>query len=194
MDPQLELKFFERLKIDKPIKIDYLKRIVAGINIGEGVIVSWNAAKLPDKPKYILVGFKDLTSNQKTNNSLFIQATADDKQLKSLQVQLNTAYYPMTEIKFNKKDNEQLHPFLNYCDMCKLFGQDPQLSYVDFKNLYSIFCFDVSAQPYDLEKYGCDVTIHITKDEALKLMCYCVILAEKHVEIQVQGGKMKMVV
>ena len=78
--------------------------------------------------------------------------------------------------------------------MCKLFGQDPQLSYVDFKNLYSIFCFDVSAQAYDIEKYGCDVTIHITKDEGLKLMCYCVILADKHVEIQVQGGKMKMIV
>ena len=74
--------------------------------------------------------------------------------------------------------------------MCKHFGNNPQLNYKDFKDLHSIFCFDLSAQDEKLASNGCDVTIHITKDAVFQAKCYCLILKEQHSTINLKNGKM----
>ena len=61
---------------------------------------------------------------------------------------------------------------------------------MDFKNLYSIFCFDISAQDEKLVVNGWTVIIEIEKDTGLKMKAYCCILEEKSVEILIRDGKM----
>ena len=61
---------------------------------------------------------------------------------------------------------------------------------MDFQKLYSIFCFDVSAQDEKLIINGCTVSIEIEKDSELICKAYCCILEEKEVEILIKGGKM----
>ena len=96
----------------------------------------------------------------------------------------------MNPLSFSSKDNYQALPYLNYIEMCNIFGVDPQLNLRDFKNLYSIFCFNVSEQDEKLAMNGVNVTIEIEKDTEFKAKCYCVILTEKQVNIELKTGKM----
>ena len=193
LNPVLEVKMLERLNTDKDINVAYLYRQVAKIDIPEGATYSWKPAFLSDRPRYIFIGFKDPVAATGTNNSKFIQKDgAANHQIKSIRVQLNSTYYPESPMVFDSAKNYQMQPYQNYLQMCKVFGVDPQLNYLDFKDLYSIFCFDVSAQDDKLASNGCDVTIHITKDTAFKAACYCLILKESHSTINLKNGKMHM--
>ena len=95
-------------------------------------------------------------------------------------------------MEFDATKNYQMEPYLAYVKICTEFNHKecPQLNIRDFKNLYSIFCFDVSAQDEKLSVNGCDVTIHITKTSDFKAKAYCLVLEEKHCQIEVKGGKM----
>ena len=61
-----------------------------------------------------------------------------------------------------------METYLNYIKMCMEFHNNPQLNIRDFKNLYSIFCFDVSALDEKLSINVCDITVLITKKMILK--------------------------
>jgi len=192
LNPSLELKVLDRLHSDKPIMVDFLNRITSLIDIPSGSTFSWKPTNCPGRPRYIFIGFKNTKISHTENNSLFIQSY-NGGDLHSLRVQLNNSYYPINNLEFSFKKNYQLQPYLNYINMCKNFGNEPQLSYSDFKNLYSIFCFDVSAQSDNLVINGCDVTIHITKDNLFTPKCYCLVLEEKHIDINLKGGRLNIV-
>jgi len=96
----------------------------------------------------------------------------------------------MNHLKFSYKDNYQALPYFNYIEMCNIFWVDPQLNLRDFKNHYSIFCFNVSEQDEKLAMNEVNVTIEIEKDTEFKAKCYCVILTEKQVNIELKTGKM----
>ena len=49
-------------------------------------------------------------------------------------------------------------------------ANNPQLNLRDFMKLYSIFCFDFTAQDME-ETNGYQVTIHINKDTEFKAKC-----------------------
>ena len=192
-NPKLEQNVMERMNPSTPISINYLKRITASIDIPIGSIYSWRPTTLNSRPRYILIGFKDATPEFKEINSTFIQSKNDkDKvsQLKSIRIQLNTSFYPMNPLKFSYKDNYQALPYFNYIEMCNIFGVDPQLNIRDFKNHYSLFCFNVSEQGEKLAMNGVNVTIEIEKDTEFKAKYYCVILTENQVNIELKTGKM----
>jgi len=190
LNPALEVKLLERLNIDKPIKVSYLYRQSAMISdLSNGPTHTWKVATLSERPRYMFIGFKTAASSFQTNNSLFIQKSGD-AQIKSIRVQLNSTYYPNDPLTFDSTKNYQMQPYENYIEMCKHFGNNPQLNYKDFKDLHSIFCFDFSAQDEKLVSNGCDVNIHITKDSAFQAKCYCLILKEQHSTINLKNGNM----
>ena len=191
LNPILEVKLLERLNTDKDINVAYLNRISQMIDIPEASTYSWKPAFLSNRPRYIFVAFKEPTSSSQTNNSKFIQYSGTNK-IKSLKVQLNSSNYPDSGMQFDATTNNQAEPYYAYTKMCKVFDKFPQLNYLDFRDLYSIFCFDVSAQDEKLASNGCDVTIHITKDTNLKVQCFCVILEEKLTTISLKNGKMHL--
>ena len=94
---------------------------------------------------------------------------------------------------FDSATNDQIEPYDAYVKMCKNFGVRPQLNYFDFRDLYSIFCFDITAQDDNLVSNGCDIIIHITKDPLLLVQCYCLILEEKVLKINLKNGMMHMI-
>ena len=91
---------------------------------------------------------------------------------------------------FNLKENYQAKPFWAYVEMCKAFGAEPQLNMRDFKNIYPIFCFDVSEQDEKLSLNGVNITIDVIKDQGFVGTCFCVILMEKELSIELSSGKM----
>ena len=90
---------------------------------------------------------------------------------------------------FDITKNKNVFPYSYYIEICKIFGNKPQLVLMDFMKIYSIFCFDLSAQDSE-ESLGYQVTIHITKDTDFKAKCYCVIFEEKKTNILIQDAKM----
>ena len=185
----LETHIMERLNKPTPIQVDYLQRISASADVPEGSTFSWKPVILSSRPRFILLGFKENEIDYLKNNSKFIQGIGDN-QIKSLRVQLNSSYYPIDPMNFNGKNNEFAKPYFSYIDVCKEFGVDPQLGYLDYKNLYSVFAIDLSEQDEKLAINGVNVTIEITKDTAFKAKCVCVILVEKEISIELTNGKM----
>ena len=51
----------------------------------------------------------------------------------------------MNRMQFDLTKNNQVEPYLSYINLCKTYEIKPQLNIMDFQNLYSIFCFDISA-------------------------------------------------
>ena len=189
----LNTSIMKRLNSPTPVRVDYLERIYAGIDMPEGSRYSWKPTILGSRPRYILIGFKDPDVSYTKNNSKFIQAIGDN-QIKELRVQLNSTYYPINYMKFNAKNNEQAAPYFSYVNVCKAFGVDPQLSLVDYKNLYSVFAVDLSAQDEFLSRNGVSVTIEIEKDTAFKAKVVCVILVENTSHIDFPGNKVTKII
>ena len=71
-----------------------------------------------------------------------------------------------------------------------MFGNEPQLSVQEFKDLYPIFCFDVSAQSKTLKDNGINVTLHIEKSSGLTLRGYASLLEDCQYKIDVNNGSM----
>ena len=185
---RLSDQLMRQVNENKNREVSYLYRQCTVISdLTMGTSPSFRIASLSQKPRYLFVGFKDPKSSFQTNNSLFIQKSGD-KQITSLRVQLRNAYYPNNPMTFDSKKNHQMHPYENYIEMCKHFGNRPQLNYKDFKDLYSIFCFDLSAQEEWFPGSTCEVTLHITKDADFKAKCYCLILKEEDSTINVANG------
>jgi len=188
-NPALETKLIERINTNNPINVAYLQRISTSIDVTEGTRWSWKPMVLNSRPRYIILGFKESAPDYKKNYSKFIQAVGDNY-LKSIRIQLNTTYYPIDSMTFNLKENYQAKPFWAYVEMCKAFGAEPQLNMRDFKNIYPIFCFDVSEQDEKLSLNGVNITIDVIKDQGFVGTCFCVILMEKELSIELSSGKM----
>ena len=82
-----------------------------------------------------------------------------------------------------------MRPYLQYKLMCLNYGNEPQLSYQDFKNLYSIFCFDVSDQDVNDVVNGMKVNIIMEKTDGFQPDMIVVILLESLLEIELSGGE-----
>jgi len=189
INPRSEVKLLDRLNKDKPISVNFLNRNGTTIDLTIGnTNLSWKATLTNSRPRYIFIAFKDLNISIEKNNSLFIQREKKEG-ITSLRVQINSSYYPINKIEIDKTN--QMEAYLNYVKMCLEFHKEcPQLNIRDFKNLYSLFCFDVSAQDEKLSVNGCDITIHVTKTSDFKAKAYCLVLEEKHCQIMIKGGKM----
>ena len=75
--------------------------------------------------------------------------------------------------------------------MCRTFGTIPQLTPLDWKNLYPIICFDVSAQKDDLKSNGIQIQLHVEIEGTYdKLKCYALTLEDTQHYIQIIDGKM----
>ena len=192
LNPHSEIKLLERLNSNKSINVNYLNRICSEFSMTEGSTYSIKVANLAYRPRYILIGFKETDPSFQKNNNLFIQKIGDDN-LKTIQIQLNSSYYPINRMEFNIENNENIFPYLNYIETCYDFKVEPQLSLEDFKNLYSIFCINVSDQDDRLAINNVDVTLHITKDSNFKAKVYTLILEEKKIEMKLYGGKISII-
>ena len=162
------------------------------MDIPEGSNFTWTPSNLSSRPRFLIMGFKNNDVKYTENNSRFIQEK-DGKRLISLQVELRNVFYPVTPMKFDVTKNDNVLPYSHYVALCKVFANDSQLNLRNVMNLYTIFCFDFTAQDIE-ETNGYQVTIHINKDTEFKAKCCCVILEEKKLTIGIQDGKMMNVV
>ena len=72
-NPDLESSIIERLNNPKPITVNFLERISYQQEIPTGSRYSFKPALLSTRPRFMIIGFKEITDSYTTNNSKFIQ-------------------------------------------------------------------------------------------------------------------------
>ena len=65
-----------------------------------------------------------------------------------------------------------------YSEISKVFENEPQLNPIDFRNLYPIYCFDLSTPDENLVKNGIQIQLDIKKSSSESLTAYCLILED----------------
>jgi hypothetical protein len=181
IEPSLEIEeiITKRYNTKQPINIVFMKHSINMITVPTGTNYSWNLGKYVNSVRFVFVGFKTATTSPQINNALF--TTHDGANyIKSLRLQLNQMYTPQDYMRFNFIDNKLNEPYKSYIDCCRVFGNEPQLSYLEYKNLFPIMTFNISSQPDQLKANSIDLTLHIEKSSALTLTAFALILEDSH--------------
>ena len=179
----IEASITKRLNSNKDIAVNLLKR-----NTFTNTIIqqeqTWHIASVSNTPRFLFVMFKPTNLNRTfdVNNSLFPSyvpagdGVTNAVQVTSLQVKLNQARYPLDSVTLNPQHFNIFEAYIMYESVCKVFGIKPQLNPMDFKKLYTLYCFDLSAQDENLVKNGVNIQLCIKKSSAESLDAYCLIL------------------
>lgn len=181
----IENMITKRLNTNKNIPVSFMARVAASVNFDQ-TKYSWHFTRTSNTPRYLFLAFKkNVAANFENNDSLFHL-----QNIRSVQVQLNQTRYPVDPIRIDTSKNYFSEGYQNYKNVCRDFGVETQLKPNDWRNLFPIFCFDLSAQNEDLKKNGCDVTINIEKTGTDSLTAFAVVLEDSSYEIQVLNGMM----
>lgn len=193
----IETAVTKRLNTGKDIKVNFLKRNTFSTTITQQDY-TWHIANISNTPRFLFLAFKATGKNNafEVNNSLYVshQAAGDGVanavQLRELQVRLNQSRYPMDPIILNSEHYNIFEAYNYYEDICHQFGIEPQLDPIEYKNLYPIYCFDLSAQDENLVKNGVNIQLHIKKSNNESLTAYCLILEDTSHVIKILNGQM----
>ena len=155
----------------------------------------------PEVPRYIIVGFqRNGTNFQETNPSIFSNVNVTN-----MYVMLNSMRYPT--IDYNNNFGAQIFSRV-YADATnfrsKFFNMDelisnPNINPSDYKDLYSLFLFDVSKQSEKLKYSTTDIQVkmHFKVTAAggvpAGVQAYAVIISDRLINFQSDGNKFSVV-
>ena len=151
----------------------------------------------PEKPRFIIVGYKQLKMAIKLNNS----STFDHVNLKNAYVTLNSDRYPAVDYNLSFANQE----FSRVCRDAglfgvKFFGMDELITHFnitpcDYKTLYPLFTFDVRKQKEKLK--SCVVNIKIksnfTEIVPANIRAFALVISDKILSFQSDGNKLSVV-
>ena len=182
---EVENKITKRLNTNKNIPVSFMSRVAASVNFDQ-TKYTWHFTRTSNTPRYLFLAFKqNIAPDFDDNDCLFYL-----KDIQSVQVLLNQSRYPIDPIRVDLTRNYFSEAYNVYKNVCRDFGIKVQLTPENWRNLYPIFCFDLSAQQEDLKKNGCDVTITIEKKGTDSLTAYAVVMEDTYHEIEVLNGRM----
>ena len=107
-----------------------------------------------------------------------------------LTIKLGTANYSEDGLELNPKIWCVQEAYGYYIEMCKTFGVEPQLNLKDFKDLYPIFCFDVSAQKQKADTETINIQLKVEKVGNIPVRGYALILEDTQHKIITKDRKM----
>ena len=146
-----------------------------------------------ERPQMIWVGFQ--TSNvvdQTHNHALYKNANVE-----SMYIQMNNTQFPPILIKANWGENNngffyemQKHVRANYLQYPARFTEGNMLNPANFKDLFTIYCFDVSKQEMTLgsNNVTCELHVHFKAGSAANLRVYIAWFSDRTLEMFTDGS------
>ena len=168
-------KFESQFNSNKEVDIIY-----NGINTYSGT-VSGNGAKTilvttaTQTPELIVLVFQSTTYEYNDNSGLF--KTGDISQIE-LRIG-NTQKYPVNLMKINIAERYYEEMYKQYSYTCKIYGNEPLLSYVEFKDNYPMYVFPTQKQDRDVFSAGATTNLFINKTTATEYKWTVVYLENK---------------
>ena len=160
---------------------------------------SWRLAvkSSPEIPRFIIIGFQQNgINNQTTNPSTFANIN-----ISNIYVMLNSTRYPATDynISFGAQQFSRVYgDVTNF--RSKFFNMDelisnPNINPSDYKDLYTLFLFDVSKQSEKLKYSTTDIQVKMffRADVPINVQVYGVIISDRLINFQSDGNKFSVV-
>ena len=146
-----------------------------------------------ERPQMIWVGFQ--TSNvvdQTQNHALYQNANVE-----SMYIQMNNTQFPPFLIKADWAENNngffyemQKHVRGNYLQYLARYTEGNMLNPANFKDLFTIYCFDVSKQEMTLGSNNatCELHVHFKAGSAANLRVYIAWFSDRTLEMFTDGS------
>ena len=145
-----------------------------------------------EKPQMIWIGL------QRTNDidQTFNHALYKHENVESAYIQMNNSQFPPTLFKANWAENDngffyemQQHVRANYLQHSSDYSEGNMLTPVNFKDLFTIYCFDVSKQDMTLgsNSITCDLHIHFKAATQANLRVYIAWFNDRTLELFSDG-------
>ena len=152
----------------------------------------------PDIPRFIIVGFQtDKNNNQERNTALF-----DNCNISNIYVTLNAKRYPDTDYDINFTENKYSRiygdsalfrkKFYNMDELIANHGIEP----IDYKDLFTLYLFDVSKQSEKLKTSVSDIHIKASFRGGVpaNTIAYAVIISDHLFHFVSDGSKITNIV
>ena len=160
---------------------------------------SWRLAvkSSPEVPRFIIIGFQRNGYNQQTTNpSIF---TGVD--VSNMYVMLNSTRYPAVDYNINFLENQFSRVYGDVANFrSKFFNMDelisnPNINPSDYKDLYTLFLFDVSKQSEKLKYSTTDIQVKMIFRTPIpaNVQVYGVIISDRLINFQSDGNKFSVV-
>ena len=168
--------------------------------VPETTTFSWRlgAKSAPEIPRYVIVGFQTGKSgNQRQNAALF-----DHCNLKNIYVMLNSQRYPEADYNIDFIQNKFMRVYDDAAEFkTKFYNLDelftnPNISPLDYKNMFPLFVFDVSKQSERLKMSTTDIKIQAQFSENVpaNTIAYAVVLSDRIINFESNGQTMSVVI
>ena len=151
----------------------------------------------PEVPRFIIVGFQtNKSGNQEQNPSTF-----DNVNVSNIYAMFNSMRYPTTDYnisflgqKFSRVYGDAAEFRAKFFNMDELVS-NPNITPLDYRNLYPLFLFDVSKQSEKLKYSTTDIQIkmHFSAGIPANTQTYAVIISDRLINFQSDGNKFSVV-
>ena len=196
-----KMKLYKIIERKEKIPVGYRMIQCDSASVPPGNIssFSWRLAvkSSPEIPRFIIIGFQhNGINNQLTNPSIFAGMNVSN-----IYVMLNSTRYPATDynIHFGAQQFSRVYgDVTNF--RSKFFNMDelisnPNINPSDYKDLYSLFLFDVSKQSEKLKYSTTDIQVKIFFRGVIPngVQVYGVIISDRLINFQSDGNKFSVV-
>ena len=145
-----------------------------------------------ERPQMIWVGFqRNNTTDQSFNHALY-----SHEDVESAYITMNNAKFPTNEIKANWAENDngffyemQKDMRSNYLQHAATYTEGNMLTPANFKDLFTIYCFDVSKQDFTLGGNNVTCNLHVRFKTVTKanLRVYIAWVSDRTLELFTDG-------
>ena len=145
-----------------------------------------------ERPQMVWVGFQHgATTDQKFNHAIYT-----NENVESAYIKMNNVSFPSTRIKANWAENDngffyemQKYVRANYLQHSSMYTEGNMLDPGNFKDLYTIYCFDVSKQEFTLSgnNVTCDLHVRFKAQTAANLRVYIGWFSDRTLELYSDG-------
>jgi len=132
----------------------YCSKISASSTTGS---LTYSLGTKANIPRYVLVAAKivalnatlgtTVTDTIKFNSSLFTHGNVTD-----MRISLGSETYPYLPLDTDFPNNKYSTPFMMFRQFCKAMDVSPTIDFIDFRDRFTIFCFDLSARKSFLDE------------------------------------------
>ena len=196
-----KMKLYKIIERKEKIPVGYRMIQCDSASVPPGNIssFSWRLAvkSSPEVPRFIIIGFQQNgINNQTTNPSTFANIGVSN-----MYVTLNSTRYPATDYDINFDRNKFSRVYGDVADFrSKFFNMDelisnPNINPSDYRDLYSLFLFDVSKQSEKLKYSTTDIQVKMSfrGDVPVGVQVYGVIISDRLINFQSDGNKFSVV-
>ena len=196
-----KMKLYKIIERKEKIPVGYrmIQCDSASVQPGNIGSFSWRLAvkSSPEIPRFIIIGFQQNgINNQVTNPSIFTHVNIDN-----MYVMLNSTRYPVTDYNINFGTQQFSRVYGDAAEFrSKFYNMDelisnPNINPSDYRDLYSLFLFDVSKQSEKLKYSTTDIQVKMSfrGDVPAGVQVYAVIISDRLINFQSDGNKFSVV-